>query len=131
MTMASASLRPDGAGPWTRSPTIFVCLILPGVSFSADARVVRDTTRTFAEREAALARCVATFRPFGLLGTFAHLDRHACASEPSERLVAAIEVLDDAHVAWPDELARFAQQRKAAKARGLRRVSRTEIERYA
>ena len=101
------------------------------MSFSADARVVRDTTRTLADREAALARCVATFRPFGLLGTFAYLDRHTCASEPSERLVAAVEVLDDAHVAWRDELARFTQQRKAAKARGLRRVSRTEIERYA
>jgi hypothetical protein len=101
------------------------------VSFSADARLVRNTACTLAEREAALARCVATFRPFGLLGTFAYLDRHATTGGPSERLAAAIDVLDAGHVAWRDELARFAQQRKAAKAGGLRRVTQAEIERYA
>jgi hypothetical protein len=101
-----------------------------GVSFSADARVARDRSRTVAEREAALARCVARFRPFGLLGTFAYLDRRAGAGDPSDRLVAALEILEGGHAAWRDELARFAQQRKTAKAGGLRRVTQAEIERY-
>lgn len=101
------------------------------MSFSTDARVVRDKTRAFAEREAALARCVARFRPFGLLGTFAYLDRHAGPGDPSDRLVIAIDILDRSHVAWRDELGRFAQERKTAKAEGLRRVTQAEIEPYA
>jgi hypothetical protein len=101
------------------------------VSFSADARVVRDRTRAFAEREAALVRCVVRFRPFGLLGTFAYLDRRAGAGDPSDRLVAAVEILDGSHAAWRNELARFAQQRKTAKAGGLRRITQAEIEPYA
>lgn len=76
-------------------------------------------------------RCVATFGPFGLLGTLGYLDRHAGAGDPSERLVGAISVLDAGYVAWRDELARFAQRRKAFKARGVRRVTQAEIGRYA
>ena len=86
--------------------------------------------RTLAQREAALVRCVARFRPFGLLGTFAYLDRRTGTAEPADRLVAAVEILQDGHAAWRDELARFARQRKTAKARGLRRVTQAEIERY-
>jgi hypothetical protein len=101
------------------------------VSFSADVRAARDRSRTLPEREAALARCVTRFRPFGLLGTFAYLDRRAGAGgDPSDRLVAAVEILELAHAAWRDELARFAQQRKTAKAAGLRRVTPAEIARY-
>jgi hypothetical protein len=101
------------------------------MSFSADDRVVRDSMRPLAEREAALVRCVTRFGPFGLLGTFAYLDRLASAGDPPDRLIAAADVLHAAHVAWRDELAVFARRRKAAKALGLRRVSRTEVERYA
>lgn len=101
------------------------------MSFSTDARVVRDRTRGLAEREAALARCVARFRPFGLLGTFAYLDRHAGPGDPSEKLVTAVDILDRGHAAWRDELGRFGQRRKAAKAEGLRRVTQAEIEPYA
>lgn len=101
-----------------------------GVSFSADARVARDRSRTLAEREAALGRCVAKFRPFGMLATFGYLDRHARAGNASDRLVAAVEILEGGHAAWREELARFAQQRKTAKAAGVRRVTRAEIERY-
>jgi hypothetical protein len=101
------------------------------VSYSADARRVRDASRSLAEREAALVRCVVRFGPFGLIGTFAYLDRSVGDGDRSERLVAAIGVLDAAHTAWGAELIRFAEQRRAAKARGLRRVTSSEVDRYA
>lgn len=101
------------------------------MSYSADARLVRDIARSIAEREAALIRCVRRFGPFGLVGTLAHLDRPSDAEEQPDPLVAAIGILDAAHAAWGKELARFAVQRKSAKARGLRRVTASEIDRYA
>ncbi|MEU2612956.1 hypothetical protein ABZ570_15460 [Micromonospora sp. NPDC007271] len=76
-------------------------------------------------------RCVATFSPFGLIGTFAYLDHLAGDGDPSDRLIAAADVLDAGHLAWRDELALFAQRRKSAKARGLRRVTQAEVEKYA
>jgi hypothetical protein len=65
-----------------------------------------------------------------MLGTFAYLDRRAGNGDPSDRLGAAVETLEGAHAAWRDELGRFAQQRKTAKAAGVRRVTQAEIARY-
>ncbi|HLL69443.1 MAG TPA: hypothetical protein VK453_27555 [Micromonosporaceae bacterium] len=101
------------------------------MSFSADATRVRDASRSLAEREAALVRCVVRFSPFGVIGTFAHLDRAVGEGDRAERLLAAVGVLESAHTAWRLELGRFAEQRRAAKARGLRRVRPSELDRYA
>jgi hypothetical protein len=76
-------------------------------------------------------RCVARFAPFGLFGTIAHLDRLVSDVQESDRIVAALDVLDAARATWREELARFAALRKAAKARGLRRVVQLDLNRYA
>jgi hypothetical protein len=66
-----------------------------------------------------------------LLGTIAHLDRLVGDVQESDRIVAALDVLDAARAAWREELARFVASRKAAKARGRRRVVQLELNRYA
>src|SRR5262249_16762893 len=105
--------------------------ILPCVSFTADARIVRDSGRPLAQREAALLRCVRPFAPFGLLGTLGYLDRTASGRDTSERLASAIDILSAARSAWLIEVSRFAQERRVAKERGARRITSAEIERYA
>ncbi|GAB4056569.1 hypothetical protein [Catellatospora paridis] len=101
------------------------------MSFTGEARLVRDTSRTPAEREAALLRCVRRYAPFGLMGTLGHLDRHADSVDPSTRLTNAVDLLEASRTAWLAELARFAASRKAAKAHGRRRATRAEVEAYA
>lgn len=69
-------------------------------------------------RENALLRCVRSYVPFGLLGTFAYLDRRAGDLDPSDRLIAAINLLDHSRGAWRAELARFAEARRRGQGAG-------------
>jgi hypothetical protein len=101
------------------------------MSFAADVQTARDTSRPRVDRERALARCVRRYAPFGLLATFGHLDRHADADDPSHRLIQAVTLLEASRAAWHAEFARFGTARKAAKARGSRRVTASELSAYA
>ena len=101
------------------------------MSFAADLRAIRDTSRPLVDRERALGRCVRRYAPFGLLATFGHLDRHADAGDASTRLLQAAALLDDSRAAWLAEVTRFGSARKQAKSRGLRRVTAAEISAYA
>ncbi|KOU22196.1 hypothetical protein ADK52_22070 [Streptomyces sp. WM6372] len=94
--------------------------------FRSLAYQVRDARNDRALRRHSLRRCLERFAPYGHRATWWHLcDRHGIAPEDRaadpQRLVAALEELEDARAVWLEYERQFAERRRREKHHGLRR----------
>ncbi|UUN25988.1 hypothetical protein [Streptomyces sp. FIT100] len=94
--------------------------------FRSLARQVRDPRGDLALRRHSLRKCLERFAPYGHRATWHHLcARHGIgpddrAPDP-ERLVAAVDELEEARDVWLAYEEEFAERRKREKHNGLRR----------
>ncbi|MFJ3928082.1 hypothetical protein [Streptomyces sp. NPDC090022] len=94
--------------------------------FRSLACQVRDAGNDRALRRHSLRRCLERFAPYGHRATWWHLcDRHGIAPEDRaadpQRLVAALEELEEARAVWLAYERQFAERRRREKHDGLRR----------
>ncbi|MFG2995586.1 hypothetical protein [Streptomyces sp. NPDC048340] len=94
--------------------------------FRSLAYQVRDARNDRALRRHSLRRCLERFAPYGHRATWWHLcDRHGIAPEDRaadpQRLVAALEELEEARAVWLEYERQFAERRRREKHDGLRR----------
>ncbi|GAA1597243.1 hypothetical protein ACIQUV_22585 [Streptomyces globosus] len=94
--------------------------------FRSLAYQVRDARNDRALRRHSLRRCLERFAPYGHRATWWHLcDRHGIAPEDRaadpQRLVAALEELEEARAVWLAYERQFAERRRREKHDGLRR----------
>ncbi|MEV8535057.1 hypothetical protein [Streptomyces sp. NPDC051211] len=94
--------------------------------FRSLAVQVRDARNDRALRRHSLRRCLERFAPYGHRATWWHLcDRHGIAPEDRaadpQRLVAALEELEEARAVWLEYERHFAERRRREKYHGLRR----------
>ncbi|MGW0365661.1 hypothetical protein [Streptomyces sp. NPDC002990] len=94
--------------------------------FRSLAYQVRDARNDRALRRHSLRRCLERFAPYGHRATWWHLcDRHGIAPEDRaadpQRLVAALEELEEARAVWLEYERHFAERRRREKHHGLRR----------
>ncbi len=93
--------------------------------FRALAEQVRDPDRDASQRRQALRRCLERFAPYGHRATWHHLCSRAGFSpedrEPApERLVAALEELEEARDVWLAYEEEVAERRRREKHDGIR-----------
>ncbi|MEW2415643.1 hypothetical protein AB0953_18255 [Streptomyces sp. NPDC046866] len=94
--------------------------------FRSLAYQVRDARNDRALRRHSLRRCLERFAPYGHRATWWHLcDRHGIGPEDRaadpQRLVAALEELEEARAVWLAYERQFAERRRREKHHGLRR----------
>ncbi|MFG2297447.1 hypothetical protein [Streptomyces sp. NPDC048603] len=94
--------------------------------FRSLAVQVRDARNDRALRRHSLRRCLERFAPYGHRATWWHLcDRHGIGPEDRaadpQRLVAALEELEEARAVWLEYERHFAERRRREKHDGLRR----------
>ncbi|MEU3775070.1 hypothetical protein AB0F11_18020 [Streptomyces sp. NPDC032472] len=94
--------------------------------FRSLAYQVRDARNDRALRRHSLRRCLERFAPYGHRATWWHLcDRHGIGPEDRavdpQRLVAALEELEEARAVWLEYERQFAERRRREKHHGLRR----------
>ncbi|WP_260610874.1 hypothetical protein, partial [Streptomyces sp. WAC06614] len=94
--------------------------------FRSLAYQVRDARNDRALRRHSLRRCLERFAPYGHRATWWHLcDRHGIAPDDRaadpQRLVAALEELEEARAVWLAYERQFAERRRREKHDGLRR----------
>ncbi|MER7762860.1 hypothetical protein [Streptomyces sp. NPDC097619] len=97
--------------------------------FRSLAGQVRDAGNDRALRRHSLRRCLERFAPYGHRATWWHLcDRHGIGPEDRaadpQRLVAALEELEEARGVWLAYERQFAERRRREKYHGLRRTDR-------
>ncbi|HZG02457.1 MAG TPA: hypothetical protein VE546_02565 [Streptomyces sp.] len=93
--------------------------------FNALAEQVRDPGRDPSQRRQALRKCLERFAPYGHRATWHHLCARAGISPDDrypdpQRLVAALEELEEARAVWLAYERAFAQRRRMEKHDGIR-----------
>lgn len=93
--------------------------------FRALAEQVRDPEREPSQRRQALRKCLERFAPYGHRATWQHLAARAGFGpddrEPDpERLVSALEELEEARSVWLEYESQVAKRRRAEKRHGIR-----------
>ncbi|MFE9688356.1 hypothetical protein [Micromonospora sp. NPDC005806] len=92
--------------------------------------LVRDPSVPRARRVAAWRRCLRRYAPYGFDATLRHLhDRFGSLDDPAA-LIDALSALERSRAVWLAEVDEFRQHRRAAKARGRRRPTAADLDRY-
>lgn len=100
--------------------------------FRALATQVRDPDREASQRRQALRKCLERFAPYGHRATWHHLCANA-GLDPDERspepqrLLAALEELEEARSVWLSYEREFAKRRKHQKHFGIRQPTAPDV----
>ena len=95
------------------------------MSFSANARRVRDPALPFHRRVQALRSCVQLYRPIGFHATLSYLRARAGRYDRDETtLLRALDVLETSRAAWHAAIREYNGTRREAKRKGHRKPRR-------